>query len=176
MRKEYAPGGEALLVHISNFRPVKRITDVIGIFARMHEQIPSRLILVGDGPERSKAEQLCRELDLGDKVLFMGNVKNPIQVLSIADLFLLPSESESFGLAALEAMACSVPVISTNTGGLPEVNRHGVTGMMSDVGDVDDMAKNAIYLLSDRQRLEKFRKQSYARAMEFTIFVSISSF
>jgi L-malate glycosyltransferase len=112
---------------------------------------------------------LCRELNICDKVMFLGNVKNPTQVLSIADLFLLPSESESFGLAALEAMACSVPVISTNTGGLPEVNRHGVSGMMSNVGDVEDMAKNVVYLLSDKKRLEKFRRQSYERAGEFTI-------
>jgi L-malate glycosyltransferase len=169
MRKEYAPDGEALLVHISNFRPVKRITDVIEVFACIHKEVAVRLILVGDGPDRSKAEQLCREMDLCDKVLFMGNVKNPTQVLSIADLFLLPSDSESFGLAALEAMACSVPVISTNTGGLPEVNRHGVTGMMSHVGDVEDMAKNVLYLLSDQKRLEKFKMQSYARASDFTI-------
>jgi L-malate glycosyltransferase len=169
MRKEYAPDGESLLVHISNFRPVKRITDVIEVFARIHKEVSARLILVGDGPDRSKAEQLCRELDLCDKVLFMGNVKNPTQVLSIADLFLLPSESESFGLAALEAMACSVPVISTNTGGLPEVNRHGVTGMMSNVGDVEDMAKNVLYMLADAKRLAKFRVQSYTRASDFTI-------
>jgi N-acetyl-alpha-D-glucosaminyl L-malate synthase BshA len=169
MRKEYAPDGESLLVHISNFRPVKRITDVIEVFARIHKEVSARLILVGDGPDRSKAEQLCRELDLCDKVMFMGNVKNPTQVLSIADLFLLPSESESFGLAALEAMACSVPVISTNTGGLPEVNRHGVTGMMSNVGDVEDMAKNVLYMLADAKRLAKFRVQSYARASDFTI-------
>jgi N-acetyl-alpha-D-glucosaminyl L-malate synthase BshA len=169
MRKEYAPEGESILVHISNFRPVKRVNDVIKIFGNIHEQMAVRLVLVGDGPDRSRAEQLCRELNICDKVMFLGNVKNPTQVLSIADLFLLPSESESFGLAALEAMACSVPVISTNTGGLPEVNRHGVSGMMSNVGDVEDMAKNVVYLLSDKKRLEKFRRQSYERAGEFTI-------
>src|SRR5690606_12554509 len=126
-------------------------------------------IMVGDGPERNAAEQKCRDLDLCDSVIFVGNVKNPTDLLSIGDLFLLPSESESFGLAALEAMACALPVISTNTGGLPEVNRHGVTGMMSNVGDVEDMAQNAIFLLEDDKRLEKFRKNALQRASDFSI-------
>jgi N-acetyl-alpha-D-glucosaminyl L-malate synthase BshA len=169
IRKEYAPNGEKILVHISNFRPVKRIIDVIEIFARISEEIDSKLILVGDGPERSKAEALCREKGMCEEVIFLGNVKNPTEALAVADLFLLPSESESFGLAALEAMACGVPVISTNTGGLPEVNRHGVTGMMSNVGDVEDMAKNGKYLLSDEARLTKFGFKARERALEFGI-------
>jgi N-acetyl-alpha-D-glucosaminyl L-malate synthase BshA len=169
MHKEYAPNGEKILVHISNFRPVKRVLDVVEIYSRIREEIPSKLIMVGDGPERSKAEQMSRDKGMCDDVLFLGNVKNPLEALSVADLFLLPSESESFGLAALEAMACGVPVISTNTGGLPEVNRHGVTGMMSNVGDVEDMAKNTRYLLSDDIRLERFRVKARERALEFSI-------
>jgi N-acetyl-alpha-D-glucosaminyl L-malate synthase BshA len=169
MHKEYAPNGEKILVHISNFRPVKRVLDVIEVFSRIHADVPSRLIMVGDGPDRSRAEQMCREKGLCEEVIFLGNVKNPSEALSVADLFVLPSESESFGLAALEAMACGVPVISTNTGGLPEVNRHGVTGMMSNVGDVEDMAKNARYLLSDDARLAKFRVKARERALEFSI-------
>jgi N-acetyl-alpha-D-glucosaminyl L-malate synthase BshA len=168
-RKEYAPNGEKILVHISNFRPVKRVLDVVEIFARVREEMPAKLLFVGDGPDRTKAEALCRELKICDDVIFLGSVKNPTEALSVADLFLLPSESESFGLAALEAMACEVPVISTNTGGLPEVNRHGVTGMMSHVGDVEDMAKNAKYLLSDETRLAKFKLKARERAIEFSI-------
>jgi len=169
LKADYAPDGEKLLVHISNFRPVKRIIDVVEIFDEVRKSVKSKLIFVGDGPDRNKGKQLCRELGICEEVLFLGNVKNPMEILSIADLFLLPSESESFGLAALEAMACSVPVISTNTGGLPEVNRHGVTGMMSDVGDIKDMAKNAIFLLSDDKRLAKFKTNALARAGDFTI-------
>lgn len=169
MRKEYAEEGERILVHISNFRPVKRVVDVIHIFEKVAKSIPARLIMVGDGPDRSRAEQICRDEQLCDRITFLGNVKNPAEVLSVADVFLLPSESESFGLAALEAMALGVPVISTNSGGLPEVNRHGVTGMMSNIGDVDDMAKNAIYLLEDEKRLERFRAKALDRASEFSI-------
>jgi N-acetyl-alpha-D-glucosaminyl L-malate synthase BshA len=169
MRKEYAPNGEKILVHISNFRPVKRVLDVVEVFALVKDEVPSRLILVGDGPDRSRAEQLCRERDMCDQVIFLGNVKNPNEVLSVADLFFLPSESESFGLAALEAMAMGVPVISTNTGGIPELNRHGVTGMMSDVGDVQDMARNTTFLLSDEARLIKFRQKALERAHDFDI-------
>ena len=169
MHQEYAPNGEKILVHISNFRPVKRVLDVVEIYARIREELPSKLIMVGDGPDRSKAEQMCRDKGICEDVLFLGNVKNPLEALSVADLFILPSESESFGLAALEAMACGVPVISTNTGGLPEVNRHGVTGMMSNVGDVEDMAKNTRYLLSDDVRLERFRVKARERALEFSI-------
>lgn len=169
LRSEYAPNGERIMVHISNFRPVKRVDDVVKVFGSVHEIIPSKLILVGDGPERSRVEAMCREMGTCDDVIFLGKVKNPTEVLGIADLFLLPSESESFGLAALEAMAAGVPVISTNTGGIPEVNRHGVSGMMSNVGDVEDMAKNCIYLLNDSKRLNKFKKSALERAREFDI-------
>jgi L-malate glycosyltransferase len=169
LRAEYAEADERILVHISNFRPVKRIHEVVEVFAGIRKQLKSKLIMVGDGPERSRAEQFCREHHLCDEVVFLGNVKNPMEVLSIADLFILPSESESFGLSALEAMAHGVPVISTNTGGLPEVNRHGVTGMMSNVGDVEDMIKNSVYLLSDITRLERFRQKALDRAKEFSM-------
>jgi len=169
LREEYCTPDEKILVHISNFRPVKRIQDVVEVFAGVHQQIRSKLIMVGDGPERTRAEQFCREHNLCDEVIFLGNIKNPMEVLSIADLFILPSESESFGLAALEAMAFGVPVISTNTGGLPEVNRHGVTGMMSDVGDVADMVKHAVSLLSDEVKLNRFRLKAKERAAEFSI-------
>jgi N-acetyl-alpha-D-glucosaminyl L-malate synthase BshA len=168
-REEHAPKGEKILVHISNFRPVKRVDDVVKMFALVSKQIDSKLILVGDGPERNRIEQLCRELNVCDDVIMLGKLKNPTEVLSIADLFILPSESESFGLAALEAMAAHVPVISTNSGGLPEVNRHGVTGMMSDVGDIEDMAKNAVSLLKDDKLLEQFSNNAYKRALQFDI-------
>jgi N-acetyl-alpha-D-glucosaminyl L-malate synthase BshA len=169
LRSEYALPEEKVLVHMSNFRPVKRIIDVIEIFERVRHAIPSKLILLGDGPERTRAEQKCRELGINELVTFVGNLKQPQELLGIGDLFMLPSESESFGLAALEAMAAGLPVISTNTGGIPEVNRHGVTGMMSDVGDVEDMAKNSIYLLSDEKRLAKFKDQARKRAEDFSL-------
>jgi N-acetyl-alpha-D-glucosaminyl L-malate synthase BshA len=169
LRKEYIEPGEKLLVHISNFRPVKRVTDVVEIFAKIKDQIPSRLVLAGDGPDRTRAEQMCRDYGMCDRVIFLGNIKNPAEILSAADLFILPSEAESFGLAALEAMALGVPVISTNTGGLPEVNRHGVTGMMSNVGDIDDMAKNTLFLLSDDAKLARFKVKALDRAREFDI-------
>jgi N-acetyl-alpha-D-glucosaminyl L-malate synthase BshA len=169
LREQYAPNGEYVLMHISNFRPVKRIDDVLAMYMKVRQEVPSKLILVGDGPERHKAEQICRENGMCDDVIFLGNLKNPTEVLVEADLFVLPSESESFGLAALEAMALGVPVISTNTGGLPELNRHGVSGMMSAVGDFEDMARNAIYLLSDPKRLAKFKKNASERAKEFDI-------
>lgn len=169
LRQEYALDSERIIIHMSNFRPVKRIMDIIDIFARVHDVVPSKLILLGDGPERTRAEQKCRELNIAEHVTFVGNLKHPQELLSIGDLFILPSESESFGLAALEAMASGLTVISTNTGGLPEVNRHGVTGMMSDVGDIEDMVKNCIYLLEDGKRLSKFKSQAMRRAEDFSI-------
>jgi len=169
LRSEYASADEKVLVHMSNFRPVKRIIDIIEVFSRVRQSIDSKLILLGDGPERTRAEQKCRELCINEHVTFVGSLKQPQELLSIGDLFILPSESESFGLAALEAMAAGLPVISTNTGGLPEVNRHGVTGMMSDVGDIEDMAKNCIYLLSDKKRLAKFKDQARKRAEDFSL-------
>ena len=126
-------------------------------------------MLVGDGPERGRIEQLCRELRTCEDVIMLGKLKNPTEVLGISDLFLLPSESESFGLAALEAMAAGVPVISSNAGGLPEVNRHGVTGMMSDVGNVEDLTRNTLYILRDEETLAKFKRQAFERAKDFDL-------
>lgn len=162
------PFGEKLLVHTSNFRPVKRVEDVIRIFDKVRQVIPAKLLLVGDGPERIKMETLCRELKTCADVRFLGKLDAVEEVLSVADLFLMPSDKESFGLAALEAMACEVPLISTNAGGLPELNIHGVTGFMSEVGDVEDMVKNALYILDDNH-LPDFKKNALARANEFDI-------
>ena len=167
-RSEFAAEDEALVCHVSNFRPVKRVEDVVRTFARLVEQRPARLMMVGDGPDRPAAERLARELGLGDKVSFLGKLKNPLEALSIADLFLLPSESESFGLAALEAMACGVPVVASEAGGLPEVIRHGVSGMLAPVGDVDTMGDHAAFLL-DPAHHERFRNQARERAARFGI-------
>ena len=169
MRAAYAQDHERILVHISNFREVKRVVDVVRVFAQVREKMPAKLLMVGDGPERSRVEQLCRDMGTCGDTVMLGKLKNPTEVLQVADLFVLPSEAESFGLAALEAMAARVPVISTNTGGLPEVNRHGVTGMMSEVGDVDEMAANAIFLLEDEGRLQQFRDRARGRAEEFQV-------
>jgi N-acetyl-alpha-D-glucosaminyl L-malate synthase BshA len=165
----YAPNGEKILMHISNFRKVKRIEDVIRIFDKVRKKMPAKLLLIGDGPERTHIERLCRELNTCEDVKLLGKVVNPEEHLLLADLFLLPSETESFGLAALEAMASHVPVISSNTGGIPEVNIHGVSGYLSDVGDVDDMAKNAIAILKDETTLNKFKAQAYQQALKFDI-------
>jgi len=162
------PNDEKLLVHTSNFRRVKRIDDIIKVFAKLKTIIPSKLLLVGDGPERAAMEQLSRDLGLGEDVRFVGKLDAIEEVLSVADLFLMPSEKESFGLAALEAMACEVPVISTNTGGLPELNVHGVTGFLSNVGDIEDMVKNAEYILQD-ENLPRFKANALAHAQEFDI-------
>ncbi|MBI3143400.1 MAG: N-acetyl-alpha-D-glucosaminyl L-malate synthase BshA [Bacteroidetes bacterium] len=164
-----APNGEKLLVHVSNFRKVKRVQDVIRSFEIVSKALPSKLLLVGDGPERSKMESLCRELKLCDQIRFIGKLSAVEDILSISDLFLLPSETESFGLAALEAMACECPVISTNIGGLPEINIHGVTGYLTDVGDVEAMAKHAIDLLKNPVLHAEFRKNAYGRAQEFSL-------
>jgi N-acetyl-alpha-D-glucosaminyl L-malate synthase BshA len=165
----YAPNGEKILMHISNFRKVKRIEDVIRVFDKVRKKIPAKLLLIGDGPERTHIERLCRELNTCDDVKLLGKVVNPEEHLLLADLFLLPSETESFGLAALEAMASHVPVVSSNTGGIPEVNIHGISGYLSEVGDVDDMAKNAIKILEDETILNKFKEQAYLQALNFDI-------
>ena len=160
---------ERIVTHISNFRKVKRIPDVIKIFYKIQQEIPSRLMMVGDGPEKERAEMLCRDLGIHEKVIFFGNSNEIDMILSYSDLFLLPSETESFGLAALEAMAWGVPVISTNGGGLPEVNFDGVSGYLSDVGDVAQMAANAIKILSDDVALSKFKRNALDVAKQFDI-------
>ncbi len=168
-KKAIAPNGEKIIVHTSNFRKIKRIPDVIRTFAKILTQIPARLLLLGDGPERSGAEALCRELNIVNEVRFLGKQEAVEEILSIADLFLMPSEVESFGLSALEAMACQVPTIASNAGGIPEIIVDGVTGFMSPVGDIEAMAKNAVYILEDEKRLEKFKKAAYERAKDFDI-------
>jgi N-acetyl-alpha-D-glucosaminyl L-malate synthase BshA len=164
-----APEGEKVITHISNFRGVKRIDDVISIFHRINEKVPSRLVLLGDGPKRELAEQQAKNLGILNSISFLGKTNEVERVLCMSDLFLLPSETESFGLAALEAMAAKVPVISTNTGGLPEVNLHGVTGYTSNVGDVEQMAENSIKLLADEKLYAEISRAAYARAERFDI-------
>jgi len=168
-KKAIAPAGEKILIHTSNFRKVKRTEDVVRIFAKVIKKIPSKLLMVGDGEERSDCEQLCRDLGVGSDVRFLGKQDAIEEILSVADLFIMPSQSESFGLAALEAMACKVPVISSNAGGLPELNIDGVTGFLKDVGDVDGMAEKAIYILEDEKRLQTFKDNALARAKEFDL-------
>jgi N-acetyl-alpha-D-glucosaminyl L-malate synthase BshA len=163
------PHGEKLLIHTSNFRKVKRIQDIIHVFAKVQKQIPSKLLLVGDGPERTAIEVLCRELGVQADVRFLGKLDTIEEALSLADLFLLTSEKESFGLSALEAMACEVPIISSNAGGITEVNVHGETGFVSEIGDVDDMAKNAIAILSDPVLHTNMKKNALERAKLFDI-------
>jgi len=167
-RRHYAPDSEAILCHVSNFRKVKRVEDVIRIFEKVNTQSPSRLLMVGDGPERYGCEQLSRDLKLCDRIFFLGKLRDTRQVLELSDVFLLPSENESFGLAALEAMAVGVPVISSNTGGIPEVNTHGFSGFLSNVGDVDDMASNALQLL-DPTTKHDFKLHALERAKDFAL-------
>ncbi len=166
-KKMLAPNGERILAHVSNFRKVKRVEDVIRIFERVREQMPSKLLMIGDGPERQSAEELCRSLSICNDIRFLGKQEQMDEILSITDLFLLPSQYESFGLSALEAMACRVPVISTNVGGLPEININGKTGYLSDIGDVEDMSHKALYILSDDNRLEQFKAAAIEHARTF---------
>ena len=168
-KKAISPNNEHILVHTSNFRKVKRIEDVVKIFKQVNQALPCKLLLIGDGPERTNIEMLARELEVFDKITFLGKQEQIEEILSVCDLFLLTSETESFGLAALEAMACEVPVISTNTGGIPEVNINGETGFTSQVGDVDDMAKNAISLLKNEELLKTFKKNALKQALNFHI-------
>ena len=168
-RSLMAEDHEKIVTHISNFRKVKRIPDVVEVFYRIQQKLPAKLVMVGEGPERESAERLCQKLGISDKVIFLGNSNEIDRILCFSDLFLLPSKSESFGLAALEAMMNKVPVISSNTGGIPEVNEHGFTGYLSDVGDVDDMAKNALKILSDNAILEKFKRNAVVSAQRFDI-------
>lgn len=160
---------ERIITHISNFRKVKRIPDVIKIFHKIQKEIPAKLIMVGEGPEKEKAEQMCEDLGMKEKVLFLGNSTEIDRILCFSDLFLLPSETESFGLAALEAMINKVAVVSSNTGGIPEVNKDGISGFMANVGDVDDMASKALQILRDDAVLEKFKQNAYNVASKFDI-------
>jgi N-acetyl-alpha-D-glucosaminyl L-malate synthase BshA len=168
-RSLMAQDHERIVTHISNFRKVKRIADVVAIFHKIQERIPAKLVMVGEGPEREKAEIQCEALGITDKVLFLGNSNEIDRILCFSDLFLLPSESESFGLAALEAMVNEVPVISSNTGGIPEVNIHGQTGFLSLVGAVDEMAENALAILQDPEVLAQFKKRAVQAAQKFDI-------
>ncbi len=162
-----APDGERILVHVSNFRAVKRVKDVIRIFEQIRKEVPSKLLMIGDGPDRQIAEDLARSLGIYADTRFLGKQEQISEILSIADLFILPSETESFGLSALEAMACSVPLISSDAGGLPEINIEGKTGFMGNVGDIDTMAQKAIYILNDEERLKEFKKAAITQARHF---------
>lgn len=168
-RKVIAPNGERIILHASNFRKIKRITDVIHIYANIRKEIPAKLLLVGDGPERPMAEELSRELEICDDVRFVGKQQDMEEIYVIADLFLLPSEYESFGLAALEAMAGGAPVVSSNAGGLPEIIIPGKNGFMSNVGDVEGMSKQAISILKDDNTLASFKANAQAQSLRFDI-------
>ena len=168
-RSVMANENEKIITHISNFRKVKRIPDVIDIFYKIQQKIPSKLMMVGDGPEKEAAENLCYKLGISDKVIFFGNSNEIDKILSFTDLFLLPSETESFGLAALEAMAWGVPVISSNTGGLPEVNFDGISGYLSDVGNTQEMSQNAIKILENEDTLLEFKNNATSTAKQFDI-------
>ncbi|MFM8710379.1 MAG: N-acetyl-alpha-D-glucosaminyl L-malate synthase BshA [Sphingomonadales bacterium] len=175
-RKAIAPNGEKLLLHASNFRKIKRVTDVVRIFANVKKELPAKLLFVGDGPERSTAEDLSRELGVCNDILFVGKQEQMEDILAIADIFLLTSEYESFGLAALEAMAAGVPVISTDAGGLAEINVHEQTGFLSPVGDVATMSSYALQLLKDEKLLSTFRKKAYKQALQFDINTVIPTY
>ncbi len=168
-RSLMARDNERIITHISNFRKVKRVGDVVAVFNRIQQQIPAKLIMVGEGPEKEGVERMVEELGISEKVIFLGNSNEIEHILCFSDLFLLPSEKESFGLAALEAMITKTPVISSNTGGIPELNKHGVTGFLSNVGDIDDMVANAMTILKDDATLERFKKNAYEVACQFDI-------
>jgi len=168
-KQAIAPNGEPIIIHVSNFRKVKRVQDVVRSFDLIRKEVPAKLFLIGDGPERKMAEALCREIGNCEDIRFLGKQDAIGELLAVGDLFMLPSESESFGLAALEAMACEVPVISSNAGGIPEINIDGITGFLSEVGDVESMAKNALQLLQNENKLNEFRKNALAQAQRFDI-------
>ena len=166
-KKMLAPNGERILAHVSNFRKVKRVEDVIHVFQKVREKMPCKLLMIGDGPERPNAEELSRSLEVCNDIRFLGKQEQMDEILSISDLFLLTSSYESFGLSALEAMSCGVPVISTNAGGLGEINVHGFTGYLSNVGDVEDMATHAFSILENETVLNQFKNQAKEHAMKF---------
>jgi N-acetyl-alpha-D-glucosaminyl L-malate synthase BshA len=168
-KKVIAPNGERIITHASNFRKVKRIHDVIDVFHKIHDKTPCRLLMVGDGPERPEAEEQCRRLNLCDDIRFLGKQHEMEEILAISDLFLLPSEYESFGLSALEAMASGVPVLSTNVGGLPEINVHGVTGYMTDIGAIQKMSEHATHLFKDENLLKTLKANAKNHALQFDI-------
>lgn len=168
-KKALAPDGERIITHVSNFRKVKRVQDVILAFQKINTQVPSKLLLIGDGPERQSLEKLCRSIGLCDEIRFLGKQDAVEELLAVSDLFMLPSENESFGLAALEAMACEVPVVSSDIGGLPEVNIQGDTGYLCPVGDIELMAEKSIHILGSDERLNEFKKRAYAQAKRFNI-------
>ena len=175
-KKAIAPDDEKILTHVSNFRKVKRVKDVILIFKQILDRIPAKLLLIGDGPERPTLEGLCRSMGICSEIRFLGKQDAIEELLAISDLFLLPSGNESFGLVALEAMACEVPVISSNIGGLPEVNIHGETGFLSNVGAIDEMAKNALTLLESPELLSRFRQNAFKQAKRFDIGVILPQY
>lgn len=175
-RKIIAEEGEKILIHVSNFRKLKRVQDVILMFEILQKKISSKLLLVGDGPERAECEELSRKLSICDHVKFLGKQEAVEELFAISDLFVMPSASESFGLAALEAMACGVPVISTNAGGLPELIQEGYNGFMSDVGDIKSMADNAIRILADNDLLEELKKNAYESSKKFDIQLIIPKY
>lgn len=168
-RELMASPEERIVTHVSNFRAVKRISDIVDIFYNIQKEMPAKLLMAGEGPERKSAEQKCKELGIKDKVIFLGNSNEIDKILCFSDLFLLPSERESFGLAALEAMMNKVPVISSNAGGIPEVNNHGVSGYMSAVGNVKEMSENAIHILKNDTTLEVFKQNAYKEAEKFDV-------
>jgi N-acetyl-alpha-D-glucosaminyl L-malate synthase BshA len=165
LKERFSKNGEKILVHTSNFRPLKRVDDCIRIFNEIRKKIPSKLLLIGDGPERSNSEYLAKDLGIHDDVTFYGNQESFVEILSVADLFLMPSQSESFGLSALEAMACGVPVVSSNAGGLPELNLHGETGYIAEIADVNKMAEYAIELLENKRKYKIFAENARNRAV-----------
>lgn len=168
-RQAIAPSGELIITHASNFRKIKRVQDVVYVFQKVLKEVPCKLLLIGDGPERSKIEEICRQSQICDSIRFLGRQEEMEDILAITDLFILPSEYESFGLAALEAMASRVPVISSDAGGLPEININGVTGFLSPVGDIEDMASNAIHILSNPDLLIQMKNNALKQAEKFDI-------
>lgn len=168
-RKAIAPNNEKILMHTSNFRRVKRVQDVVKIFKKVSKKVPAKLLMIGDGPERGACEELCRNMGVCGNIRFLGKQDAVDELLSVTDVFLLPSGNESFGLAALEAMACEVPVISSNVGGIPEVNINGVTGYLSDIGDVDDMSEKTLRILQNPELLAQLRSNAFQQAQRFNL-------